>query len=168
MAGSNLQNYPITQLQNPAQSPEHSAQARLHLLIDFAAGLVDRSRNQVLKHLDIARLHRFRVDDDAKHLLAAVHFDFDRAAASRSFDDSLLQLLLQRLVLLLGLRHQILEIESGHKEIGNWAICNFVISSRQAKRGLRQNKRMDPMTKLPDYEITKSILSFLSIVDHGS
>src|SRR5208282_1285510 len=63
--------------------------------------------------------YRLGVDPDAKHLFAAIHLDRDRAAAGRSLDHGLLHFLLQRLVLLLSLRHEFLQIESGHREICN-------------------------------------------------
>ena len=95
-----------------------------------------------------------------QHLLAAIHFDGDRAAAGRSLDHGLLHLFLQRLVLLLGLRHQFLQIESRHREICNLLICNLVISNPNAARSLG--------FKLQNYQITKLQIDFILSPDNRS
>src|SRR5882762_4026158 len=114
----------ITQLQNTqfpnsskSQSAQHAAHGGLHGLVDLARRLVDRRRDQILQHFDVARLHHFRINLQAEQLLAPVHPDVDRATARRSLDHSLLHLLLQCLVLLLRLGHQLLQVEPTHEHL---------------------------------------------------
>src|SRR5262249_49768994 len=77
----------------------------------FLARLMRRRCNQVLQHLDVACLHRLRVDLDAEHLLAAVHLHHYGAATRRALHHRLLHLFLQAFVLPFCLRHEFLNIE---------------------------------------------------------
>src|SRR5258708_23540134 len=97
-----------------AEPTQHAADGGLHHRIDLACGFVHRGKNQILQHLDVARLHHLRIDTQTKELLAAIHFRRDRAATRRGFDYGLLHFFLQRVVLRFRFRHQILQIESAH------------------------------------------------------
>src|SRR6266498_4587322 len=97
------------------QPSQHAAHGGLHAIVYFLRRAVEGGGDQVLQHFNVAVLDRLRIDLDAQYLLAAVHFNRHRAPARRTFDNGLLHLFLQQFVLLLGLRHQLLNIESAHR-----------------------------------------------------
>ena len=97
-----------------AEPSEHSAYRRLHLRVDFSRSFVDGCEHHVLQHLHVARFHRFRIDAQTEQLLAPIHLGSDGSSTGRGFDNRLLHLLLQRVVLRFSFRHQFLQIESAH------------------------------------------------------
>src|SRR5687767_11874114 len=80
---------------------QHAAHLLLHLLVDLPVRVVDGREDQVLQHLDIVFRHRFGIDREALHALAAVHDNGDHAAAGRGFDARFGHLLREALLHLL-------------------------------------------------------------------
>src|SRR5437899_8263537 len=92
------------QLQSPSQAPD----LFLHRFVHLAGGLVDRGGDEVLQHLDVVPAHHLGVDRQALEVLLAVHDDLHHPPARRGLDLQRLELLLDALLGLLELFHELL------------------------------------------------------------
>src|SRR5262245_21755720 len=91
---------------------QHLAHLLRHPLVCLALRVVDRGDDQVLQHLDVVARHDLGIDLERLNLLGAVDHDGHHAAAGVALDAQLGGLLLQPLLRLLRLLHDLLDIHS--------------------------------------------------------
>src|SRR2546422_1969859 len=85
----------------------------LHRFVHLAGGLVDRGGDEVLEHLDVVLAHDLGIDLQALEVLLSVHDHLHHAPAGRRLDLQGLDLLLDALLRLLELLHELLRIAKG-------------------------------------------------------
>src|SRR5207244_8195252 len=105
------------------QPARQAAKLRLQGFINLPAAFVDCGDDEILQHVSVATIENFGFDLDREEMFLPSHLHRDHPAACGRFDDRGFHLLLQLLLHLLRLLHQLLHVHTYSPFAGlTWAI----------------------------------------------